>query len=73
MFVKKQNREWVICCKDRFIKRELREHKDWFLIKAEETPNDNIRASSISVGSLILPNSFIGKKIRLKVEIIDET
>lgn len=46
-------------------------YKDWWLIKAR-TLDGKVTSLSIKIGQLTLPPEIIGKKIRFKLEIIEE-
>ena len=52
-------------------RRGKKVYRDWWLIKHWKN-GDRTRASCINFGKVIIPNGFIGKKIRFKVEILDE-
>ena len=47
-------------------KLHKRYKRNWFLVKAKET------SGYIEIGKISFRNKFIGKKIRLKVEICEE-
>lgn len=42
-------------------------NRNWFLIKATKITN-----GQLTVGTITFPEEFIGKKIRLKVEVIED-
>jgi len=73
MFVKKRNNgDYYLCCKKGNIQQgavKLGLIKDIFTIKAKET--SGILPVNVKSG-IIFPQELIGKKIRLKVEIIKE-
>ena len=52
-------------------KREGRTERDWFLVKYAPALSEEIGMINLSTG-VKLPKEFIGKRIRLKVELIED-
>lgn len=78
MFVRKSgNGEYYLSrvplgISSRIGKREIRVYRNWWLVRNSSTKIGKCGIVYISGKPLVLPMEFIGKKIRLKIEIVEE-
>jgi hypothetical protein len=76
-FIRKQGNEYLICHRPAFrINRSARtatgryvdsDYRDWWFIKT-----GNGRCGILPLGNVVTPNSFVGKKVKIKVIILDD-
>mgnify|MGYP001616956782 CR=1 FL=1 len=62
--------DWFLCRRGNGKKKNIMNYRYWWLVKAS-CDSDRL-ISVISMPRIHLPKEFIGKKIRFKVEIINE-
>ncbi len=46
--------------------------RDWWWVTAKQAGKKYVTGITIKIGSIHFPNKYIGKKIRIKIEIIQE-
>jgi len=53
-------------------KTDITKMSNTFLIKAKGSSSGNSYCGGVTLGSLILPQEFVGKRLRFKVEVEDD-
>ena len=78
MFLRKAGENWYVCrnpqgSSNKCGRREQKVYRNWFLIKwaGKKSKKQGRMSGILDIGKITLPKEFVGKRIRLKVEVLN--